>query len=147
MTEAVTYYVMISPDSSVTPKMLVHRASSLPYDVVVKETCYGALVHGEREKVEKVLEELRALDPPRIFVKLRGFPPGDPRICRAKRGGGPRMGYHQQSVEREKLPYVAAALEKLMKGELKPVEVAVKKKAVDVKALEKIAQKVLEGSK
>jgi len=147
VTEAVTYYVMISPDSSVTPKMLVHRASSLPYDVVVKETCYGALVHGEREKVEKVLEELRALDPPRIFVKLIGFPPGDPRICRAKRGGGPRMGYHQQSVEREKLPYVAAALEKLMKGELKPVEVAVKKKAVDVKALEKIAQKVLEGSK
>ena len=146
--ELVTYYVMVSPDSSVTPKMLAHRASALPYNVLVKETCYGALVHGKKSDVEKVLEELRSLDPPRIFVKLRGFPPGDPRVCRAKRGGGPRMGFHQQSLEREKLPLIAKALEKLMKGELKPVEEVVERRVVDEKMLKSLVKRVLgEGEK
>ncbi|MDI9644019.1 MAG: methanogenesis marker 6 protein [Candidatus Verstraetearchaeota archaeon] len=101
---------MLSPDSSLTPSMLAEKAASFE-GIEYKETCYGILIEGEVENVERALAELRALDPKRIFYKQRGYRIGDERICRAKRGGGPRPGYHMLSAEREVLRNVSRALE------------------------------------
>jgi putative methanogenesis marker protein 6 len=114
-----TYLVMLSTDSSLTPSMLSERAATMG-GVEAKETCYGLMLEGEEERLKQVLAELKSMDPNRIFYKVRGYRIGDPRICRAKRGGGPRPGYHMLAVEREALKNVSKALEA---GELpEPVE-------------------------
>lgn len=105
-----TFLVVLSPDSSLTPSMLAEKAASFG-GIDYKETCYGILVEGEEGVVEGALEELRALDPKRVFYKQRGYRIGDERICRAKRGGGPRPGYHMLSAEREVLRNVSKALD------------------------------------
>jgi putative methanogenesis marker protein 6 len=123
-----TYVVMLSTDSSLTPSMLSERAATMG-GVEVKETCYGLMLEGEEERLEEVVAELKKMDPNRIFYKVRGFRIGDPRICRAKRGGGPRQGYHMLAVEREALKNVSKALEA---GELPvPKEVDTKKISTD----------------
>ncbi|MBC7126732.1 MAG: methanogenesis marker 6 protein [Candidatus Methanosuratincola petrocarbonis] len=105
-----TFLVVLSPDSNLTPSMLAERASQMG-GIDYKETCYGLLVEGEEEKVRAALEDMRALDPKKVFYKQRGYRIGDERICRAKRGGGPRPGYHMLSSEREVLKNVSKALE------------------------------------
>jgi len=70
------------------PSELALRAYELSTDAVVKETCFGLIVTGSEKAVNETIEELRKLDPSGIFVKDRGFPPGDSRRCRAVRGGG-----------------------------------------------------------
>jgi len=105
-----TYLVMLSTDSSLTPSMLVERVATMG-GVEAKETCYGLMVEGEEERLKEVVAELRKMDPNRIFYKVRGFRIGDPRVCRAKRGGGPRAGYHMLAVEREALKNVSKALD------------------------------------
>jgi putative methanogenesis marker protein 6 len=90
--------------------MLAERVATIG-GVEYKETCYGLLLEGEEKRLEEVSEELRKLDPNKIFFKVRGYRIGDERICRAKRGGGPRAGYHMLSVEREALKNVSKALE------------------------------------
>jgi putative methanogenesis marker protein 6 len=101
---------MLSTDSNLTPSMLADRVATMG-DVEYKETCYGLLLEGEEERLEEVSKELRKLDPNKIFFKIRGYRIGDERICRAKRGGGPRAGYHMLSVEREALKNVSKALD------------------------------------
>ncbi|BDZ71868.1 hypothetical protein GCM10025861_23850 [Methanobacterium petrolearium] len=64
------------------------------------------------------VEKIRDLDPSNIFTKDRGFPPGDPRRCRAKRGAA-REGFHQLEKEYELLEYVCDALENPEKVSLK----------------------------
>ncbi|RLI89505.1 MAG: methanogenesis marker 6 protein [Candidatus Altiarchaeales archaeon] len=108
-----TRLIVISPDSKVTPVQVVNRILRMPFNVVVKETCYGALVEGEPEALKKIVEEVRKLDPNGIFTKVRGFPVGDVRVCRATRRGGPRPGFHQLELEYSLLPYVRRALDKL----------------------------------
>ncbi|MCS7097954.1 MAG: methanogenesis marker 6 protein [Candidatus Methanomethyliaceae archaeon] len=105
-----TYVVMLSPDSNLTPSMLAEKISKIS-DINYKETCYGLLIEGEDEVVEKAIKELKEMDPNRIFVKARGFRIGDERICRAKRGGGPRPGFFMLGLERSVLKNVAKALE------------------------------------
>lgn len=105
-----TYLVMLSTDSSLTPSMLAERAATMG-GVETKETCYGLMLEGEEERLKEILTELKAMDPNRVFYKVRGFKIGDPRVCRAKRGGGPRPGYHMLAVEREALKNVSKALE------------------------------------
>jgi putative methanogenesis marker protein 6 len=61
--------------------------------------------------VEKVVAEVRGLDPNHVFVKQRGFPPGDERRCRASRGGGPRPGFHYLRNEVATLPIISRALD------------------------------------
>lgn len=112
-----TYVVMLSTDSTLTPSMLAEKVATLG-GVDYKETCYGLLLEGEEGRLDEVFKELRKLDPNRIFFKIRGYRIGDERICRAKRGGGPRAGYHMLSVEREALKNVSKALDC---GELPPV--------------------------
>ena len=52
----------------------------------------------------------------KIFVKERGFPPGDSRRCRANRGGGPRPGFHQLKNEIDMLPDIAKGLVLVERG-------------------------------
>ncbi|MBM5805885.1 MAG: DUF2102 domain-containing protein [Candidatus Verstraetearchaeota archaeon] len=134
-----TYVVMLSTDSDLTPSMLAERVAAIG-GVGYKVTCYGLLLEGEEEPLERVLKELRALDPNRVFFKVRGFRIGDERICRAKRGGGPRMGFHMLGLEREALKNVSKALE--------GGEVAVKEEVkgrLSVDALRRIIESRKEG--
>ncbi len=57
------------------------------------------------------MEELRKMDESNIFIKDRGFPPGDPRRCRGHRGGGARPGFYMMQHESEILPLISRALE------------------------------------
>ncbi|MCD6455754.1 MAG: methanogenesis marker 6 protein [Methanophagales archaeon] len=116
-----TRVILISPDSVITPEgvkskilaMVSEDTSMASSGIRVKETCFGALVEGEAEKIREIVEKVRELDKNGIFSKPRGFPIGDPRICRATRRGGPRPGFHQLELEQELLPMVRAALDKI----------------------------------
>ncbi len=109
-----TRLIVISPDSKVTPVQVVNRILGMELaNITVKETCYGVLVEGEPGTLEAIVEEVRKLDPHGIFTKVRGFPIGDVRICRATRRGGPRPGFHQLELEHSLLPYVRRALDRL----------------------------------
>ncbi len=116
-----TRVILISPDSVITPEgvkskilgMVSEDTSMASSDIRVKETCFGALVEGEAEKIREIVEKVRELDKNGIFSKPRGFPIGDPRICRATRRGGPRPGFHQLELEQGLLPMVRAALDKI----------------------------------
>jgi len=116
-----TRVILISPDSVITPEgvkskilgIVSEDTSMASSDIRVKETCFGALVEGEAEKIREIAEKVRELDKNGIFSKPRGFPIGDPRICRATRRGGPRPGFHQLELEQGLLPMVRAALDKI----------------------------------
>lgn len=116
-----TRVILISPDSVITPEgvkskilgMVGEDTSMASSDIRVKETCFGALVEGEAEKIREIVEKVRELDKNGIFSKPRGFPIGDPRMCRATRRGGPRPGFHQLELEQGLLPMVRAALDKI----------------------------------
>lgn len=106
-----TYVVMLSPDSDLTPSMLMEKVASIG-GVEYKETCYGLMIQGEERYLDKVVEALREMDPNKIFFKVRGYKIGDERICRGKKGGGPRPGYFMLGAEREVLKNVSKALER-----------------------------------
>lgn len=116
-----TRVILISPDSEITPglvkskilSMISEDARMTSSDIRIKETCFGALLEGEDEKLKVIVEEVRKMDPNGIFSKPRGFPIGDPRICRATRKGGPRPGFHQLELEHQLLPKVRKALDKI----------------------------------
>ena len=63
----------------------------------------------KRKRSTGLLPELRKLDPEHIFVKDRGFPPGDARRCRANLGGA-RPGYNGMEYEMTVIPYVSHGL-------------------------------------
>lgn len=107
--DVITKLIILS-SRRVMPGELLSKIYSLNKDVVVKETCFGAEVSGKKEEVNSLIKEVRSLDPYGIFVKERGFPPGDPRRCRATRGGGARPGFHQIEIETNTLPLIANAL-------------------------------------
>jgi putative methanogenesis marker protein 6 len=111
-----TRLIVISPDSEITSRRIVDYIMRR-YDVTVKDTCYGALIEGEREKLCEIVEEVRKLDKNGIFSKPRGFPIADPRICRATRMGGPRPGFQQLDMEYRFLPVMRMALDALDRGE------------------------------
>lgn len=128
-----TYVVMLSPDSNLTPSMLVEKISKIN-GITFKETCYGLLVEGEDGALEEAIKEMKSMDPNRIFIKTRGYRIGDERICRAKRGGGPRQGFFMLGQERSILSNVAKALEckeeAAMKKEKKKLDYEIFKKII-----------------
>jgi putative methanogenesis marker protein 6 len=136
-----TYVVMLSTDSKFTPSMLAEKAAVFG-GIEYKETCYGLLLEGEEEPLNAALEEIKKLDPNRIFFKIRGYRIGDARICRAKRGGGPRAGYHMLGVEREALKHVSKALE----CEPQPEGETQKKDKLGIGSLKKIIDEETGGS-
>ncbi|MGC8935828.1 MAG: methanogenesis marker 6 protein [Candidatus Methanomethylicaceae archaeon] len=131
-----TFVVVLSPDSDLTPSMLMEKVASLG-GVEYKETCYGLLIEGEEAELERVMKALREMDPNRIFFKVRGYRIGDERICRAKRGGGPRPGYFMLGTERTALKNVSKALEAGRELEITEKE---PKKKLDVLKLKKIIE-------
>jgi putative methanogenesis marker protein 6 len=104
-----TRYIVIAPSSSITPDQITRFIHTMAVDVQIKETCFGVIIQGEPEVVAKVLTEVRKLDPNRLFSKVRGFPIGDGRRCRAEHGSRP--GFTQLEKEWKDLPMIEAGLD------------------------------------
>jgi putative methanogenesis marker protein 6 len=115
----VTKYVVVE-SFDITPADLGVRAYEIANGAMIKETCFGLVIMGKEEEVDRVIKELRKIDPDHIFVKDRGFPPGDPRRCRANLGGA-RPGYHGMEYEMTVIPYVSHGLEAIKARDIKTV--------------------------
>jgi putative methanogenesis marker protein 6 len=109
----VTKYIVVE-SFDITPADLAIRAYEIAKGVMIKETCFGLVVSGKPDEVDRIIAELRTADPDHIFVKDRGFPPGDARRCRANLGGA-RPGYHGIEYEMTVIPYVSHGLEEIQK--------------------------------
>ena len=129
----VTRMIILGPSASISQTELVGKLHMMELPLTIKSTCYGAIVNGEEKYVKEAVEKIRKLDYCNIFTKDRGFPAGDPRRCRAKRGAA-REGYHQLEKEFELLDYVSEALKN-------PREVCVEKpKKVPVELFKKVCK-------
>jgi putative methanogenesis marker protein 6 len=116
---SITKYVYID-SPTITPADLAIRAYEISQGTMIKETCFGLMVTGSEEEVNRIVAELRKVDPVHIFVKFRGFPPGDPRRCRANLGG-PRPGFFGLEYEALVLPYISRGLERMETKDAKTV--------------------------
>ncbi|MDP3563189.1 MAG: methanogenesis marker 6 protein [Methanoregula sp.] len=116
---SVTKYVMVE-SFEITPADLAARGYEISKGVMIKETCFGLVISGKEEEVNRIVAELRKIDPDHIFVKDRGFPPGDARRCRANLGGA-RPGYNGLEFEMSILPYISHGLEVLDKTDAKDI--------------------------
>ena len=131
-----TQIVILSPDSSLTPEIIAKKVISLP--IIVKTTCWGLILSGDPKIIENAIQEIRKLDHHRIFVKKRGYPPGDPRICRFHRGGGPRPGFHFLEFESSLQPLIGKALDSPPLKIIPSHEKLPEKKPLSIKKLKKI---------
>ena len=129
----VTKYVITSPEcTDILPSDIATMIYESKYDVNVKETCFGVIINGEEDVIESLVKEIRALDPPGIFIKNRGYPPGDPRRCRGTassspnkivslasgcRSGSARPGCYMIEAESKMLPLISRALASQAKDE------------------------------
>ncbi|OPY37440.1 MAG: hypothetical protein A4E35_01356 [Methanoregula sp. PtaU1.Bin051] len=104
----VTRYVVVE-SLTITPSELAIRAYEISQGVMIKETCFGLAINGEEQAVDSLIAKLRTMEPDHIFVKDRGFLPGDPRRCRANHGGA-RPGFHGIEFETAVLPYISHGL-------------------------------------
>lgn len=107
----ITKYVVVE-SFDITPADLATRAYEISQGAMIKETCFGLVINGKEDEVERIIAELRKIDPDHIFIKDRGFPPGDSRRCRANLGGA-RPGFHGMEYEMTIIPYVSHGLEVL----------------------------------
>ncbi len=105
----VTVYIFIE-STDITPEDIAVRAYEIAPRAMVKETCFGLEVTGKPAEVDEIVAKIRAFDPAHIFVKDRGFPPGDPRRCRANLGGA-RPGFHGHEFELSLIENVSRGLE------------------------------------
>lgn len=133
--DAVTKMVVIN-STKVLPSDVVIKLYESNADVMIKETCFGVIVSGERSVVDSLLAKIRKMDPYGIFVKERGFAPGEPYRCRATRRGGARPGFHYIETENRMLPHIAEALKALDKGEVPGLKK--RKKKLEVEKLKEI---------
>ena len=131
----VTKYVITSSESNILPSDIAMKIYGSKNDVLVKETCFGVIVNGEEDVVNALIKEIRSLDPAGIFIKDRGFPPGDPRRCRGRRGGGARPGFYMIESESKMLPMISRAL--ASEGE-ETETIPEKKKPLSIKRLDEI---------
>lgn len=138
----VTKYIITSTESSILPSDIAMKIYGSGYDLNVKETCFGVIINGEEKVVNDAVREIRALDPAGIFIKDRGFPPGDPRRCRGRRGGGARPGYYMIESESKLLPMISRALASEAGPEEK-AEAPLERKPLDIKRLEEIIEEEL----
>lgn len=131
-----TRLLMISPSSHITPDQLARTIHSYGKRVTVKETCYGCLIEGPAATVREIRDEARKLDPNGIFSKVRAYPCGDPRRCRAQHGSRP--GFAQLETEWKTLPMIEAGLDAADRGEVVPEPP--KKKQLSVTEFKKICE-------
>ena len=135
----VTRYVVVE-SFEVTPQDLAIRAYEISKGVMIKETCFGLTVMGKEDEVDRIITELRKVDPAHIFVKDRGFPPGDARRCRSSLGGA-RSGFHGMEFEMTVIPYVSHGIEELEKRDEKTIPEAANpldRRTLDIDRLKKI---------
>ncbi len=135
----VTKYVIVE-SMTVTPADMAVRAYEIAQGIMIKETCFGLVIMGKEDDVNRIITEIRKMDPDHIFVKDRGFPPGDARRCRATLGGA-RPGFHGIEYEMTILPYVSHALEELAHRDAKTVpapESTLTGKKLDISTLKKM---------
>src|SRR5659263_597084 len=85
--EKITKMIVIN-SSKLLPSDVAMKLYETKDDIMVKETCFGIMVSGERAILDPLLVNIRKLDPYGIFIKERGFAPGEPFRCRATRRGG-----------------------------------------------------------
>ena len=130
----ITRMIILGPSADISATELVRKLHMLELPLTIKTTCYGAAISGDAEAVKKAVESIRKIDPCNIFTKERGFPPGDPRRCRAKRGGA-REGFHQLEKEFELLDDVSKALKNPQKVQVK------KSEKISPEEFKKIAEK------
>ena len=128
--ETITKMVIIN-SSKLLPSDVAMKLYESRADVMIKETCFGVMVSGEREVVDSLLSNIRKLDPYGIFIKERGFAPGEPYRCRATRRGGARPGFHNLETEDKILPHIASALKSLDRGEIPGQKKQTKKLDID----------------
>ncbi|TAJ45739.1 methanogenesis marker 6 protein [Methanofollis fontis] len=133
----VTKYVFID-SPLMTPKDLAIHAYEVSEGVMIKETCFGLQVTGTPDEVERLIAEVRALDPTHIFVKDRGFPPGDERRCRANLGGA-RPGYLGHEFEMRRVRYITKGLEAAAGGAVVPAGTA-KRTPLDARKLKEMME-------
>ncbi len=133
----VTMYVFVdSPD--MTPEEVALKAYEISGGVMIKETCFGLQVSGKPREVVDLIHRIREFDPSHIFIKDRGFPPGDPRRCRANLGGA-RPGFHGHEFEVPLLRYVSHGLETLKEKSVEPMRVE-KEEKLDAHLLRKMME-------
>ena len=138
MSEArVTRLLMISPDSMVTPDQLVRNVQTMAPGVNVKETCYGCLAESDARTMAVVIAKVREQYRNEVFSKVRGFPVGDPRRCRAQHGTRP--GFAQLEAEWATLPLIQSALDAIDAGDT-DYDAPVEKKPLPVRELKQISE-------
>ncbi|NLI73875.1 MAG: methanogenesis marker 6 protein [Euryarchaeota archaeon] len=128
--------IMIAPTSELTPDQLARFIHSLGYEISIKETCYGANIEGDKDLIAKAVPKIRGLDPNRLFIKVRAYPIGDERRCRAHHGSRP--GFNQLEKEWMDLPFIEAGLCAVESGEECPEKP--KRKRLSVEKLIQIAE-------
>jgi putative methanogenesis marker protein 6 len=101
---AVTKYMVVE-SFEVTPADLALRAYEISQGVMIKETCFGIVINGDEKEVDRIITELRKLDPER---------------CRANLGGA-RPGYNGMEYEMTIIPYVSHGLEELKNNDEKTI--------------------------
>jgi len=77
---------------------------------MIKETCFGLVINGKEEEVDRIITELRKIDPDHIFVKDRGFPRAIPAAA-GQTSVEHARGYHGMENEMTVIPYVSHGLE------------------------------------
>jgi len=135
----VTKYVVVE-SFDVTPADLALRAYEISQGAMIKESCFGIVINGKEEEVDRIIAELRKIDPDHIFVKDRGFPPGDARRCRANLGGA-RPGYNGMEHEMTIIPYISHGLEEIKNHDENSIpapENPMEHKALDIYKLKKL---------
>lgn len=110
----VTRYVFVESYKT-TPDDLAARAYEISERVMIKETCFGLQITGEESEVDAVISHIREVDPAHIFVKDRGFPPGDHRRCRANLGGA-RPGYFGHEFEMGVVRWISKGLDEIARS-------------------------------
>ncbi|KCZ72687.1 putative methanogenesis marker protein 6 [Candidatus Methanoperedens nitroreducens] len=135
--DTITKMIVIN-STKVLPSDIVIKLYESNADVMIKETCFGAMVSGERSVVNSLLNDIRKIDPYGIFIKERGLAPGEPYRCRATRRGGARPGFHNLETEDRMLPHIASALRALDRGEVPGHKQRIKK--LDVEKLKEIIE-------
>ena len=113
--ERETRLIVISPASDITPDRVTRTVHAMGKGVTVKESCYGAVVEGERDTAREIISEIRKLDNNGIFSKVRAYRAGDPRRCRAHHGTRP--GFAQLEQEWNDLWKIQHGLECAERGE------------------------------
>ncbi len=129
-----TRLLMISPRSMLTPDQLVRTIHAMNREVRMKETCYGAVIEGEKSVLKTLVDEIREKYPNEVYSKRRAYPAGDQRRCRAHHGTRP--GYSQLEAEWDLLSNVQYGLECADRGEEKiPLEVKEKLPVMEFKRI------------